>query len=85
MLILTIVITCLTLIERRFLALVQRRVGPNFVDYKSRLQYIAYASKLFIKGSLIPDKSNNFFFICYITEYHICYLLFFLNEWCLRT
>ena len=49
MLILTIIIACLTLIERKFLALVQRRVGPNFVGYKGRLQYIADALKLFLK------------------------------------
>lgn len=63
MLILTIIIACLTLIERKFLALVQRRVGPNFVGYKGRLQYIADALKLFIKGSLIPDESNKFLFV----------------------
>ncbi len=60
MLILTIIIASLTLIERKFLALVQRRVGPFFVGYKGRLQYIADALKLFIKGALIPDEANKF-------------------------
>jgi NADH:ubiquinone oxidoreductase subunit H len=60
MLILTIIIAALTLIERKFLALVQRRVGPNFVGYKGRLQYIADALKLFIKGALIPNEANKF-------------------------
>jgi len=60
MLILTIIIAALTLIERKFLALVQRRVGPNFVGYKGRLQYIADALKLFIKGVIVPDESNKF-------------------------
>ena len=50
MLVLTIIIASLTLIERKFLSLVQRRVGPNFVGYKGRLQYIADALKLFVKG-----------------------------------
>lgn len=63
MLILTIIIASLTLIERKFLALVQRRVGPNFVGYKGRLQYIADALKLFVKGALIPDESNRFLFV----------------------
>jgi len=63
MLILTIIIACLTLIERKFLALVQRRVGPNFVGYKGRLQYIADALKMFIKGALIPDEANRFLFV----------------------
>lgn len=63
MLILTMVIAALTLIERRILALVQRRVGPQFVGYKGRLQYLADALKLFTKGALIPDEANKFWFI----------------------
>jgi len=63
MLILTIIIASLTLIERKFLALVQRRVGPNFVGYKGRLQYIADALKLFIKGAFAPNESNKFLFV----------------------
>ena len=60
MLIVTLVIASLTLIERKFLSLVQRRVGPNYVGYKGRLQYIADALKLFVKGVLIPHESNKF-------------------------
>jgi NADH-quinone oxidoreductase subunit H len=60
MLLLTIIIASLTLIERKFLALVQRRVGPSFVGYKGRLQYIADALKLFIKGVVIPSEANKF-------------------------
>jgi NADH:ubiquinone oxidoreductase subunit H len=60
MLVLTIIVAALTLIERKFLALVQRRVGPQFVGYKGRLQYIADALKLFIKGALIPSEVNKF-------------------------
>lgn len=63
MLILTIIIASLTLIERKFLALVQRRVGPNFVGYKGRLQYIADAIKLFIKGAFAPNETNKFLFV----------------------
>ena len=63
MLVLTIIIASLTLIERKFLALVQRRVGPNFVGYKGRLQYIADALKLFIKGAVIPDETSKFWFV----------------------
>ena len=54
MLLVTLIIASLTLIERKFLSLVQRRVGPNYVGYKGRLQYIADALKLFVKGVLIP-------------------------------
>jgi len=60
MLLITLVIAALTLIERKFLSLCQRRVGPNYVGYKGRLQYIADALKLFIKGILIPYESNRF-------------------------
>jgi NADH:ubiquinone oxidoreductase subunit H len=63
MLVLTIIVAALTLIERKFLALVQRRVGPQFVGYKGRLQYIADALKLFIKGALIPSEVNKFWFV----------------------
>lgn len=60
MLLVTLVIASLTLIERKFLSLLQRRVGPNYVGYKGRLQYIADALKLFVKGVLIPYESNKF-------------------------
>ena len=50
MLLITLVIASLTLMERKVLSLMQRRVGPYFVGYKGRLQYIADALKLFIKG-----------------------------------
>ena len=60
MLLITLIIASLTLIERKFLSLLQRRVGPNYVGYKGRLQYIADALKLFVKGVLIPYESNRF-------------------------
>ena len=60
MLLITLVIASLTLIERKFLSLLQRRVGPNYVGYKGRLHYIADALKLFIKGVIIPHESNKF-------------------------
>ena len=63
MLSVTLIIASLTLIERKFLSLLQRRVGPNYVGYKGRLQYIADAIKLFLKGVLIPTESNNFWFV----------------------
>ena len=63
MLILTMVVASLTLIERKVLSLIQRRVGPQYVGYKGRLQYIADALKLFLKGALVPDEANRFWFI----------------------
>ena len=59
-LLVTLIIASLTLIERKVLSLVQRRVGPYFVGYRGRLQYIADALKLFIKGIIVPNESNKF-------------------------
>lgn len=44
---LTLIAGILPLIERKYLALIQRRVGPTFVGYKGRLQFIADALKMF--------------------------------------
>ena len=60
MLLITLIIAALTLIERKFLSLLQRRVGPYFVGYRGRLQYLADALKLFIKGSFVPEEANKF-------------------------
>lgn len=63
MLCMTLIIASITLLERKLLSLVQRRVGPNFAGYKGRLQYLADALKLFVKGVIIPNELNKFFFI----------------------
>jgi NADH-quinone oxidoreductase subunit H len=63
MLVATLIIATITLTERKVLALVQRRVGPNFVGYKGRLQYLADALKLFVKNLAVPNESNKFLFI----------------------
>ena len=52
-LLLTIVIATITLIERKVLSLVQRRVGPQYVGYRGRLQFIADAVKFLVKHILI--------------------------------
>lgn len=63
MLLITLVIASLTLIERKVLSLIQRRVGPHYIGYRGRLQYIADALKLFVKGIIIPEGSNKFWFV----------------------
>lgn len=76
-LIVTLIIASLTLIERKLLSLVQRRVGPFFVGYKGRLQYLADALKMFIKGTLIPDGINQVMFTAMPTLLIIlCYSLY---------
>jgi NADH-quinone oxidoreductase subunit H len=62
-LLVTLIIASITLIERKILSLVQRRVGPFFVGYRGRLQYIADALKLFLKGIIVPNEVNKFFFV----------------------
>ena len=63
MLLATLIIASITLVERKVLSLCQRRVGPFFVGYKGRLQYIADALKLLAKGYIIPSEVNQFWFI----------------------
>ena len=62
-LILTIVIATVTLIERKVLSLVQRRVGPNYVGYKGRLQFIADAVKLIVKHITVLPGANRLLFL----------------------
>ena len=62
MLISTLIIAATTLIERKLLSLSQRRVGPFFVGFRGRLQYLADALKLLTKSYYIPVQVNKFFF-----------------------
>lgn len=62
-LILTVVIATITLMERKILALVQRRVGPNYIGYRGRLQFIADAIKLLTKHILIISGANKVLFL----------------------
>jgi len=64
-LILTIVIATVTLIERKVLALTQRRVGPNYIGYKGRLQFIADALKLLVKHITTLSKVNRLRFLLF--------------------
>lgn len=76
---LTLVAGMLPLIERKYLSLIQRRVGPWQVGYKGRLQFIADALKMFLKGCVIPSPVNHLYFLFYpAMVLAICYL-FWLN------
>lgn len=52
-----------TFCERKILASVQRRRGPNVVGFWGVLQAIADGLKLVLKEIIIPSRSNMFFFI----------------------
>lgn len=69
----------LPLIERKYLSLIQRRVGPKFVGYKGRLQFIADALKMFLKGCLIPSEVNQFFFLFWPAVVLSLCFLFWIN------
>lgn len=74
-LLLTLIIATITLMERKILSLVQRRVGPNYMGYKGRLQFIADALKLLVKHIVIINKVNKFLFLILpATILIICYL-----------
>jgi len=48
----------MTIVERKVLAAIQRRVGPNSVGYYGILQPFADALKLVIKETILPAQAN---------------------------
>lgn len=79
---LTLIAGILPLIERKYLSLIQRRVGPTFVGYKGRLQFIADALKMFLKGCIVPNKVNHLYFFFFpACVLSICYLFWLNNFW----
>lgn len=78
-LLLTLIIATITLMERKLLSLVQRRVGPNYIGYKGRLQFIADAVKLLVKHIIIINKVNKLLFLILPASILIICYLFWIN------
>lgn len=79
---LTLIGGILPLIERKYLSLTQRRVGPNFTGYKGRFQFAADAIKIFLKQCALPTKANPLlFFFTSATILFLCFVLYFNIFW----
>lgn len=52
-----------TLAERKTMALIQRRIGPNVVGFWGLLQPFADGLKLLLKELIVPSRANPTFFI----------------------
>lgn len=61
-LLLLISVAFFTLAERKVIASVQRRLGPNAVGLFGVLQPIADGLKAILKENILPQRSQSFFF-----------------------
>nr|YP_011008391.1 NADH dehydrogenase subunit 1 [Syringoderma abyssicola]WBP70362.1 NADH dehydrogenase subunit 1 [Syringoderma abyssicola] len=52
-----------TLAERKIMASIQRRRGPNVIGYMGLLQPLADGLKLFVKETILPTNANTILFV----------------------
>lgn len=60
---LLIPVAAYSLVDRKLMALVQRRKGPNVVGPLGLLQFLIDGVKLFFKEVIVPSKSSKFWFM----------------------
>nr|YP_011007937.1 NADH dehydrogenase subunit 1 [Chorda asiatica]QWK44406.1 NADH dehydrogenase subunit 1 [Chorda asiatica]WBP69768.1 NADH dehydrogenase subunit 1 [Chorda asiatica] len=60
---LLIAVAYFTLMERKLMAGIQRRRGPNVIGYMGLLQPLADGLKLFIKETVLPTNANTVLFV----------------------
>src|SRR6187549_1934654 len=60
---LLIAVAYLTLIERKVIAAMQRRKGPNVIGFFGLLQPFADVLKLIVKETLLPSVANKLIFL----------------------
>ena len=64
-----------TIAERKTMASMQRRLGPNAVGYYGLLQAFADALKLLLKEYVAPTQANVIlFFLGPIDNFNICFI-----------
>lgn len=73
---LLIAIAYATLAERKVMAAIQRRTGPNVVGVFGLLQPLADALKLFVKETVLPSSANlNIFLLAPILTFFLSLLM----------
>ena len=72
---LLVCVAMLTLVERKVIAAMQLRKGPNVVGFWGLLQPFADGAKLFLKETILPSQANKFiFFIAPMTTFMLALL-----------
>lgn len=72
----------LPLLERKKLALIQRRVGPKYVGFNGRLQFIADSIKLLLKDYFYIFRSNKYvYYLIPIIFFYINMLFLYNFQW----